>query len=72
MPLCKDNQTCEGTMERAHVGTRQMQISHVVSARFDDPMNRPGFDAHLLAWEGWHHAAQVRPGDEVEGDSSGH
>ena len=30
-------------------------------------MNRPGFDAHLLRWEGWHHAKQIRPGDKGQG-----
>ena len=35
-------------------------------------MNRPGFDAHLLHWEGGIHAEQVRRADPGEGGPAGH
>src|SRR5215207_2441013 len=35
-------------------------------------LNYPGFDAHLLRWEGGIHAEQVRRADPGQGGSSGH
>ncbi len=35
-------------------------------------MNHPGFDAHLLRWEGGSHAEQVRRADPGQGGPSGH
>jgi len=34
-------------------------------------LNRPGFDAYLLRWEGASHAKQVRPGDPGQSSPSG-
>ena len=34
-------------------------------------VNHPGFDAHLLRWEGASHAEEVRPADAGQGDPSG-
>jgi len=34
-------------------------------------VNRPGFDAYLLRWEGASHAKQVRPGDPGQSSPSG-
>lgn len=37
----------------------------------DLSLNHPGFDAHLLRWEGASHAEEVRPRDAGQGDPSG-
>ena len=42
------------------------------SALHDLYLNHPGFDAHLLRWEGGIYAEQVRRADEGQGGSSGH
>jgi hypothetical protein len=37
-----------------------------------DLLNHPGFDAHLLRWEGGTYAEQVRRADPGQGGPSGH
>ncbi|MEI6251512.1 MAG: hypothetical protein WCP30_01760 [Mycobacteriaceae bacterium] len=34
-------------------------------------LNHPGFRTHLLLWEGWHDAKQVRPGGQGQGGPTG-
>lgn len=34
-------------------------------------LNQPGFRAHLLLWEGWHDAKQVRPGTQGQSGPAG-
>jgi hypothetical protein len=36
-----------------------------------DAVNRPGFHAHFLSWEGWHDAEQIRRKHQGQGGPTG-
>jgi transposase-like protein len=51
----------------------QDTISKITDAVLEEvKVNHPGFDAHLLCWEGGIHAEQVRRADQGQGGSFGH
>ncbi|MGW5108908.1 replication-relaxation family protein [Nocardia sp. NPDC004123] len=51
---------------------KQTQPTTPYPTRYRSDLNRPGFGAHLLSWEGWaHHACEVRRSDQGQGGPAG-
>jgi hypothetical protein len=52
------------------IGTDAATLARTVTMSRQE-VNRPGFDAHLVCWEGCDHAEAVRRADEGQGGSPG-